>query len=316
MSLISSLTKPPALKSGDTIGIVSTAKYLEKKQLMAAAARLEKLGYNAVVPEANFKQFGIFAGDDAHRLKALHAAFEDPSINAIMCARGGVGTHRIVDLVDFDLIAENPKIFCGFSDLTYLLHAIMNKSRLVTYHGVMMTGLADKSNPVSTSTLMQVFSGDTTKPYNFGPDDGVKCVTAGHCSGPLIGGNLAIMSTLIGTEHDFVTDDCILFLEDVGEELYNIDRLLNHLKRAGKFDRINGVIFGEIDMLGDALNYGSSLREVLEKYFKPLGIPVVMDYPCGHGKRISMMPMGISATLDVTEQETSLAFNESTVHVE
>ena len=313
MSLISSLTKPPALNQGDTIAIVSTAKHMAKDELLEAKKRLESLGYNVQIPEANFNKYGIFAGDSAHRLQALHEAFENPEINAIMCSRGGVGTHKIVDKVDYELIANNPKIFCGFSDVTYLLHAIMNKSRLVTYHGLMMVGLADKSNPVSTTTLKQVFSGDISTPYTFGVPDGVKCVSEGQCSGPLIGGNLAILSTLVGTKHDFVTDDCILFIEDINEELYNIDRLLNHLRRAGKFDNINGVIFGEIDGVSDRLNYGLSLHEILEKYFKD--IPVVMDYPCGHGTRIAMMPMGVSATLNVMEQETILSFNESTVSI-
>lgn len=286
---------------------------MEDNFIEAAVERLEGCGYKVYVPDQAYQTHFQFAGTDEQRVAGLHHLFENPDVGAILCSRGGVGSFRLLEMVDYDLIAKNPKPFCGFSDITVLLHAIQQKTNLVTFHGVILYGLRNKLNPTSIETFEQVLSGNIDDSIVFTKDDGIKAVKTGIAEGPMIGGNLTLLTGLIGTEYDFNTDGKIFFIEDVDENLFHLDRQLHHFKRAGKFDNIKGLIVGEIDCLHDDPPYGCSIEDQLRHLLPDADFPIVMDYPCGHGDRIVTFPMGTNVRLDVQEQQTSLSFLEPAV---
>jgi len=286
--------RPPRLKTGDTIGIVAPAGPFDPKNFSQGLSTLESLGFRTRVSDEIFEKTGYLAGNDAQRARLVNRLFKDPAINAIVCARGGFGSLRILPLVDFGIIRKNPKVFVGFSDITALLTAITNRSGLVSFHGPVVTTLA-KASEMTCNTLLGAISSDM--PLEVQPANGV-VIQAGRAQGPLIGGNLTTLCHLLATPFEPRFKHRILLLEDRGEALYRIDRMLCQMKLAGCFDDIAGLVLGSFEECGDL----GVIYQIFQEHFQDIHIPILAGFDIGHGKQNMTIPFGIEAILDTDKQ--------------
>jgi muramoyltetrapeptide carboxypeptidase len=286
--------RPPRLKPGDTIGIAAPAGPFDPAIFAQGIRVVESMGFQTLVNDEVFEKTGYLAGNDAQRARLINQLFKDPAINAIVCARGGFGSLRILPLVDFDVIRENPKVFIGFSDITALLTAITTRSGLVSFHGPVVTTLA-KAPEVTRNTLLGAISSE--KPLEVQPANGV-VIQAGRTQGALIGGNLTTLCHLLGTPFEPRFKHNILLLEDRGEARYRIDRMLAQMKLAGCFDDIAGLVLGSFEGCGSL----DGIFEVFEDHFKDISAPILAGFDVGHGAQNVTMPFGINATLDTDGQ--------------
>lgn len=306
---------PPLLKPKGTIGIVAPSRWPERAWIDATKAFFEGRGYQVKVHPQNFLKDGQLAGDDAARVAAIHDVFADPSINAVVCARGGTGALRLVNKLDYELIKKNPKPFVGYSDITVLLHAITWHCNLITFHGPMSLNFSNGKNDPSTTKDFLAVLGNSNKSRAF-HYSGIDSIRPGTAEGVLIGGNLTMLQTLVGTSYDWTGKDAILFIEDTDEPLYKIDRTLQHLQLAGKFEHIQAVLVGEMVSVVDSETgfaregekpYGRTLRQIVEEHVPP-NIPLGFNFPCGHGNYITTLPIGASARLSLGAHGAELSF--------
>ncbi|HUY67818.1 MAG TPA: LD-carboxypeptidase [Alphaproteobacteria bacterium] len=304
---------PPPLKEGGTIGIVSPARWPKREWIARGKALLEQHGYEVVVHAQNYLKEGQLAGSDAARAEAIMDMFADRTIDAIMCARGGTGSLRLLDKLDYKAIKRNPKPLVGFSDITLLLHALHRRCGFVTFHGPLLWNFAESDDPRSAKVLFAILSGEGTRSLRISKID---CVRHGHAEGVLTGGNISHLEHLMGTSYDWSTRDGILFIEDVDEPIYKIDEKLRHMRLAGRFEGVRAVIVGEMIDISDGetgLNrkgekpYGRSLREVFLENLPP-DVPLCFDFPCGHGKYITTLPVGASVRLALGKNGAELSF--------
>ena len=291
------LIKPPGLRPGDLIGIISPAGLVEKSELKPDLELLESSGFRIHVAPHVYDRQGYLAGDDEARLSDLHDMFRDTEIRAIFCARGGYGTLRLLDKIDYDLIREHPKIIVGYSDITALLMAINKKTGLITFHGPMVRGFSSLQGS-SRESLFKLISSD--QPVSFSPVAGNSLIS-GSATGPLMGGNLSLICYVVGTPFLPSLDGCILFIEDKGEPLYRIDRMLTHLSLAGQLKRIAGLIGGEFMECGDP----PAVDDLLNTAASDLKIPLITGFPVGHGMYNTALPLGIPARLDADSMTLS-----------
>ena len=307
--------RPAALQKGDTIGIVSPGRWMPEQGLAMTASRLQKMGYEVYVHPQNAAHNHQYAGNMEQRADAIEDMFHDPEIDAILCAKGGTGSLWLLDILDYGLIAKNPKIFCGFSDITALNNSIYQKTGLITFHGPMLHNLqTDTPDPLTWGHWEGVLSGDTTPLVLTEEAHGVKPYITGTATGRLVGGNLCLLSHLLGTPSDFDTDGCILFIEDEMEALYAIDRFILHLQRAGKLNKIKGLIVGEFtDIPESTIPYGFSIEDMIHEALGDKNIPVVTHVPCGHGKSIITLPIGAEVELGVDHNAMSLQLSAPAV---
>jgi muramoyltetrapeptide carboxypeptidase len=321
---------PEALAPGDTIVFVAPAKYLDKERVGLAKRRLEEMGFKVRLPDNLFRKHGFLGGTDDERAAEINAAFADPDVDAIFPGTGGYGTTRIVDKLDYDLIRRNPKILVGFSDITGLHIAINQRTGLVTFHSPNPEwglGVEKNLSPFAAKWFWRallkenVEAGDgyiiNTRPTANGKSgedsifDGVpKPITLvkGTARGRLIGGNLSVLHALMGTPYEIHTDGRILFLEDVGEAPYRVDRMLSTLRLAGKFDRAAGIILGQFTAREDEEDWDddASIDDVLRDYFADRNFPVLAHFPVGHVRYNATLPIGARAELDATKQTLRL----------
>jgi muramoyltetrapeptide carboxypeptidase len=281
---------PPRLKRGDTIGIVAPASHFDLEKFNRGIAVLESMGFNTSVPERLFKKKGYFAGSDLERAEMVNRYFADTSIKAIICARGGYGSIRILSLLDYETIQKNPKIFVGFSDVSALLSTLYLRCRLVTFHGPTVTTLGNSDNMTKDSLLSMITSGE--KP-EIAMESGIT-IQPGSASGPVLGGNLNTLCHLLGTRFQPDFKGCILFLEDRGEAPYRVDRMLSQMKLAGCFNRLAGFILGTFEDCGNT----DDIIRIAGDIFKDDKIPILAGLEVGHGKRNLAIPTGLNATLD------------------
>ena len=218
--------KPPKLRPGDLIGVISPAGPLHKKELRSGLKAIESAGFKVRLGPHVYQHRGYLAGEDLARLSDLHDMFRDPEIQAIFCARGGYGSLRLLDKIDYDLIKENPKILVGYSDITALLMAIYKETGLITFHGPMVRELNQRGED-NWRHLLNLIS--LNQPLKVSLKQG-SALRTGKATGPLLGGNLSMICHLVGTPFLPSLDDCILFLEEKGEPLYRLDRMMTHLK--------------------------------------------------------------------------------------
>jgi len=298
--------KARALKPGATIGIVSPSGPVPPEALAEGVARVEAWGYRAVVGQhAGFRR-GYLAGLDHQRAEDFNALWADPAVDGILCARGGYGAMRILDHIDWNVVRDNPKFFCGFSDIT-ALHAVMERrAGLVTFHGPMAAALGSAAhyNAAGLRRAMAAVEPLGLIPL---PEEGedrpvLRTVRSGVAEGQLCGGNLSLLCALMGTpwEPDFAGR--ILLIEDVDEAPYRMDRMLMQLLLAGKLQRAAGILFGHSPTCECGVEGKPSLTlfEVLEDLLVPLGIPILYGYPCGHSGYRVTVPFGVQARLDAT----------------
>lgn len=303
--------KPNRIRLGETIGLISPAGFIEERHLEEAIENLEELGFRVKYNKEIKRRYGYLAGSDSLRAADLNKMFADKNVDAIFTIRGGYGCARMLDLVDYELIKENPKIIIGYSDITSLLYAIYKKTNLVCFHG-----------PVGTSTFND-YSVNNLKNILVTPDETytmtnlledkkkIKTINHGKAVGELIGGNLSIVVSMIGTKYDIDSKGKIIFLEDIGEEPYRIDRMLTQMKLAGKFDNCAGVALGvfrrcEIDKEDPEFEESLTLQQVFDDVFSDLKIPVVYGLSFGHIENKFTLPFGIKAELDADKGSITL----------
>jgi muramoyltetrapeptide carboxypeptidase len=294
---------PSRLLRGDTIGIVAPASPFDKDKFFRGIAVLESMGFRVSFDDDIFIKNGYLAGTDAQRAGQVNRLFSDKNIKAILCAKGGFGAMRMLSLLDFKSIQRNPKIFMGFSDISALLSAIYANCGLVTFHGPMVTTLAGATNETKESMLGTITSAQRIE---IKAKKGV-VIKPGSASGPVVGGNLTTLCHLIGTRFAPNFKGHILILEDKGEAVYRIDRMLNQMKLAGSFEALSGLILGSFEACGTL----DEICRVFEEAFKDVDIPVLSGFDVGHGEINITIPMGLGATLDTDKQR--LAFHRPAI---
>ena len=300
--------KPKRLEKGNTIGIIapaSPANSFNKVEL--TVKKLEELGFKIVLGDSCYKKHGFLSGEDEIRARDFNSFFGNKDIDAIFCLRGGYGSNRIADMVDYSLIKKNSKIFLGFSDITYLLNSIYKNSNLITFHGPMIAA-GDFLNDFNFDFLMRVLQGNIQSiKLNLTP------IVSGQAEGRVIGGNLSIIASMIGTKFEPKFDDNILIIEEVAEEPYKIDRLLYQLKFSNVFKRVKAVILGDFtDCEAKESDKSLSLKEVLIGFFSNLNIPVYWGANLGHGEKRMTIPIGINAMI----KDDKLIFLEEGVAID
>lgn len=300
------MIKPKALKEGDLVGIIAPGTAVPNPdELRKATEILDLLGLRYafsknITQGSNYKSRSV-----SERIDDLMQMFTNPEIKAIFCIRGGYGSGQLLDQIDYEQIHKNPKIFVGYSDITALHIALNRFANLVTFHGPV---LLSPFTEYSFQNLKQILFGNVTIPIIQNPKNKtgvreshpIRTIHSGRAEGVVIGGNLSIISSLIGTPFEFNFSNSILLLEDVGEEPYRIDRMLNQLRLAGKFEQINGIVFGECNDCNpsDSQVWDFSLGEVLNFYFKSLNKPVFYGLTFGHTSNQATIPLGLKAMLD------------------
>ena len=251
------LVKPDRIHRGDRIGIVAPGGPVTREELQPGIRFLESRGYSISSAPHLYAQKGYLAGDDENRLQDLHMMFKDPEVKAILCARGGYGTLRLLDKIDYSLIRDNPKIIAGYSDITALLLALYKMNGLVTFHGPLVKDLTKNENRNMTTFLELVTS---EGPMELDLHE-TTCLRQGRAVGPLLGGNLTLISHLVGTPYMPSLRGAILFIEDRDEPIYRIDRMLTHLHLGGILKDLAGLIAGQFEDRGDDSDIGHLLKE-------------------------------------------------------
>ena len=307
--------KPPRLKSGDKLAIIAPGRYISEEELQDSVKNLNQLGFETTYSEKILLQSGYFAGTDKDRAEDLMEKFSDKSVKGIVCARGGYGCSRILSLLDYDVIRANPKVLIGYSDITALLYGIYQKSGLISFHGPVGTSTFNDysvnnfkkvlMNPERTSSFENSASGDDENEY------GVTSIVKGKGKGRLVGGNLSILVSLIGTKYDVDYPNKIIFIEEIGEEPYRIDRMLTQMIQAGKFEHATGVMMGifrkcEAKEKDPSFTKTFTLMEVLQDRLSKLKIPVIYGMSFGHVKDKFTIPFGALAELDANKQTFTL----------
>ena len=302
--------KPMALKSGDTIAITSPAGAVwDEPQIEVFASILRSFGFNVVFGKTLKEKFGYFAGTDELRANEINELFADKMVKGIFCMKGGWGCARILDKIDYDLIEKNPKVLIGFSDITALLIAITAKTGLVTFHGpVGNSGWNDFCKSIFTNVVMTPKS--FIYPENPLTENKSTLINSGKASGILYGGNLTVVNSLIGSPYLPDWKNKILFLEEVKEEPYSIDRMLTQLKQSGILNSINGLVFGKcVKCLAEEPLKSFTFQEVILQHIQPLGIPAFYGAMIGHIENKLTVPLGIMASIDADKGTISLDEN-------
>jgi muramoyltetrapeptide carboxypeptidase len=309
------MIQPPKLTSGATLGIVSPSWWLKPEILEQSAALFTARGYRLVMGKTTRLKDHQFAGSPQARAADLMAMFTDPQIDAIVCARGGYGANRVLPLLDYEAIRRHPKIFVGYSDVTALLTSITQRTGLVTFHGPMLITYQDGPVDYNFEAWERALRGG---PFTITPPAELKSrvLRAGVAEGPLWGGNLTLLANRLATPDQLDPDGAILFLEDVHEYYYAFDRLLYHLRQTGSLDRIRGLIIGELtDMKDSEIPFGRTTDEIVWDVCGDLDIPIVTNFPCGHGKYQATLPLSVPARLTAADGDVRLDILESPVRI-
>ena len=295
------MIQPPFLQPGDTIYITAPAKAIEESVVLEAKKTLETWGLNVRVAPHCLGRAAYFSGTDAERLADFQHGLDDPSIKAILCARGGYGCVRIVEELDWTAFQQNPKWIVGFSDVT-VFHQKINQLGVESIHGIMPLGFTEGSMEAK-ETLHKALFGESII-LEASP---VKENCMGTAKGSLIGGNMTIIYSLIGTELSYTFKNKILFIEDIGEHIYKVDRMLHAFKLAGIFNQISGLILGGFTEMEDTdVPFGKTIEALMSEQVSNLGIPVAFNFPIGHISDNQAVVVGRSVVLKVTEEKTTL----------
>lgn len=295
---------PQVLQKGDHVTIVATARKISLEEIMPAVEMLQQWGLNVVVPDGLFAVENQFAGNDTHRASVLQKAIDDPLIKAIFCARGGYGTVRIVDMVDFGAMKAHPKWIVGYSDVTVLhchLHSLMG---MPTLHATMPIDITQNvlggSYP-ATESLRKALFGEVLE-YTFPTH---RLNKNGSAHGVVVGGNLSILYSICGSASDIDTDDKILFIEDLDEYLYHIDRMMFQMKRCGKLQRLKALVVGAMsDMHDNSVAFGKDAEEIILDAVKQYDYPVYFGAPFGHiSSNNRALPLGTELSIQSCDSE-------------
>lgn len=294
--------RPRAVLPGATIGIVAPAGPSDSQSLAAGVARLQAWGYRTLVDDQVLARHGYLSGDDRTRAEAFNRIWANPEVDAVICARGGYGCMRILPAIDWELIRQHPKFFCGFSDITALHLAIARETGLVTFHGPMVAAFGDAEAYNAEGLRRALQSRDPLGPIPW-PDDAAApsplSLRDGVAEGLLVGGNLTLLTAMLGTPWEPNFDAAILLVEDVDEEPYRVDRMLTQLRIAGKLRGLAGILFGDSPTCEPRPGRESmSLLEVLADRLGDLQVPILYGFPCGHTGYRATLPLGVRTRLD------------------
>lgn len=303
------IVKPKRLATGDTVGLVAPANAtFQSTELQIANESLEALGLNVKSGSHLLDRHGYLAGQDKDRAADINGFFADSSIRAVLPVRGGWGSSRVLPYLDFDAIRRNPKIVVGYSDISALLLAIQAKTGLVTFHGPNGMGRWDASSvDYFKRVLMQGEAVAFENPHALSDRNALTqtenrtlTITPGRARGPLLGGNLTVLTTIIGSPYLPAWDGAIFFCEDVGEDYYRVDRMLTQLKLAGVLSKIAGFVFGTCSECGPGDgNFGAlTLEEIFADHIKPLGVPAWSGAMIGHGMPQWTLAEGVDVDID------------------
>lgn len=297
------MIKPSMLKPGCRIGVVSPSYWLKKQYMEKTSKFFQDKGYTMVMGNSNSMRWGPFAGTPQERADDIHHMFSNPKIEAIICARGGYGANRVLPLLDYNLIRDNPKIFMGYSDITAYLTSITQKTGLVTFHGPMMVSYKKGFVNYNFQTMERILNG--TPDFKIESPDSLpaRILKPGIAMGPLWGGNMTLLINRLGTSDSLDTDGVILFLEDLDEYLYSFERMLVQIRTAGMLDNIAGLIIGELHEFKDQdVAFERNTDEIVMDICGDLNIPIVSNFPCGHGTYQATLPISIPVELYAKQQ--------------
>ncbi|GJL84552.1 MAG: peptidase S66 [Micavibrio sp.] len=299
--------KPPALKPGDTIGVMAPSSIVEKEDVEKSTAFLKDKGYKVFVHPQTFERENQSAGTHLQKTLALQGLWQRSDIQAIWAAGGGNRSLHIIDSINYDALKEKPKTLIGFSDATSILNAVYAHTGLTTFHGPVFKNLHKHKEFDHLNDLL------TGKTPDY-PMDKATTINEGEAQGPLVGGNLSIFQYLPQTLPDDFTDGSILFLEDCHEELSRSDKMFLHLRCLGVFEKISGLVIGEFRKMQDSgTPFGFTLEDIVREHTQDLNIPVIMNAPFGHGKTLYTFPIGTKAALKAQNNSISLELLESAV---
>ncbi len=306
--------RPARLKPGATLGIVNPAYWLEDERLQRASRVFEERGYTLLHGKSTQLRQDIYAGSPEARAADIMSMFEDASIDAIVCARGGYGGNRVLPLLDYEVIRANPKIFCGYSDVTGALTTMAQRSGLVTFHGPMLTTYGTETIDYNLDTFERVLSGAANIELHSTPACKARVLRNGVARGPLWGGNLTLLNVRLGTPGQIDTRGAILFIEDIDEMLYAFDREMLHLRESGSLDDIHGLIIGEMLEMGDTkVPFGKNVDDIVLDVCAGLDIPIVTNFPCGHGDYQATLPISHEVVLDASGDDPCITIPEPPV---
>ena len=295
---------PPYLKKGDTIGIVCPSGFMPYEKATTCISVLQQWGYNVVTGKTLGSQFHYFSGNDADRLQDLQQMMDNKEIKAILCGRGGYGMSRIIDQLDFKQFKKNPKWLIGFSDITVLHSHVYQQLKIASLHAPMAGAFNDggfENDYVQSlrKALKGTASNYTCEPHGFN--------RTGKAAGDLVGGNLSLLAHLTGSVSEINTKGKILFIEDIGEYIYNIDRMMIQLKRNGMLQNLAGLIVGGFSEIKDTTTpFGTDIFSVIQFHVQEFTYPVCFDFPVSHEKNNYALKVGVKHLLTVTTKKVSL----------
>ena len=302
------IIRPAALRRGDKIGLVAPASSFNREAFLAGCDRLRQMGYDPVYSQDIFERDIYFAGSAERRAHEFHEFWRRDDIAALICVRGGYGSNYLLEKLDYGMIAAQPKILLGCSDITSLLTAIHDRTGLIGFHGPMVAkDIADGTfDEASWKSALQGESNWSV------PTSGVEVLRTGKAAGRLYGGCLSMLVASLGTPYEIQTEDCILFIEDIGEKPFRIDRMLTQLRLAGKLDKVRGFVFGEMLDCVPPTGETYTLQQVIMRVLAPYNVPIVYGLKSGHVTSGNItLPIGVQAELEAEGANVSLRILEA-----
>jgi muramoyltetrapeptide carboxypeptidase len=290
------------LPDGGCIGVASpSSPYFNRSEVLRGVEWWEQQGYRVRLGKGAMERDDYMAGSPEVRARDVNELFADPEVDVVQCMQGGFGAMEVLPLLDYDVVAANPKPFCGYSDITALHTAFLQRTGLATFYSNGLMGMGwEKTPQYNKDRLLTVLTGEIPKD----PDDPYsRTMVGGKVTAPLVGGNLSLLIRSLGTPFEFDVEGCIFFFENVHTPPWELDGDLIQLRMAGKLDQVAGVVVGDMeqsDWVEERPEWPrtKSLEDVLEKHLEPLGVPVLYKLPLGHGKYLAALPLGVDATLD------------------
>ncbi|HKW74508.1 MAG TPA: LD-carboxypeptidase [Terriglobales bacterium] len=306
------IIRPPALRPGDKVGLVAPASSFNREAFLAGCEQIRKMGYEPVYSESIFERDLYFAGSVERRAREFHEFWQREDIRAIVCVRGGYGSNYLLEHLNFDLFASNPKILVGCSDITTILTAIHDRTCLVTFHGPMVAKdiAASTLDFASWNNALQA-----AKQWTIA-NDGVEVLRAGRARGKLYGGCLSMLVASLGTPYEIATHNAILLIEDIAEKPYRIDRMLMQLRLAGKLENVRGFVFGEMLDCLPPKNETYTLQQVILRVLDGYKVPIVFGLKSGHVSSGNLtLPIGVEAELRAGEAGVELKILEAATRI-
>ncbi len=299
--MVKQIVKPSALRRGDTIGIVAPASSFDIERFKIGVKKLRNLGYKVRYERCIFSKYWSKPGHDKKRAEQINRMFDDKQIKAILCAKAGYGSIDILPYIDKQTVKKNPKVFVGYSDITALLLCLQTVANMVVFHGPVVSGeMHEHMHKLTLEYLIKVIS----EPKPLGPlkFPELKSVKSGKASGVLIGGNLSLIVNSFGTPYEIDTNDKILFLEDIAEDLRTISGYLKQMKHMGRFDKVKAIVFGKMVDCCSSSDKERSILDVIRDIFSDVDIPIIFGFPSGHiekrGEPRVTLPLGVMGSVD------------------